>query len=160
MAGVTIYDDFLVKGGVSEHEAAMQRRAAKLLPAHVPRVLRYEKARRRMKMALVSGCTLAYMYGNDCRKIPAWVWAECRRLVRTLYEGGVVYPDITSYNFMIEPETGKIWIVDFEHCTTREPGPFAAAGGAAAAAPAPGEQWFVREFLSGDSGDVWNEDFA
>ena len=158
MADVTVCGGFLVKCGVTEHEAAMQRRAAKLLPEHVPRVLRYEKARRRMKMSLVGGCTLAYMYGNDCSEIPAWVWAECRRLVRTLYEGGVVYPDITSYNFMIEPETGKIWIVDFEHCTTREPGPFAAAGGDGARAP--GEQWFVREFLSGDSGDVWNEDFA
>jgi tRNA A-37 threonylcarbamoyl transferase component Bud32 len=154
MADVTVYDDFLVKGGVTEHEAAMQRRAAKLLPAHVPHVLRYEKARLRMKMSLVSGCTLAYMYGNDCRAIPAWVWGEVRRLVRTLYEGGVVYPDITSYNFMIDADE-KIWIIDFEHCTTREPGPFAAGG-----APAPGEQWFVREFLSGDSGDVWNEDFA
>jgi len=156
MVNVTIRDGCLVKGGVTEHEAAMQRRAAKLLPAHVPRVLRYEKARLRMKMSLVSGCTLAYMYGNDCRAIPAWVWGEVRRLVRTLYEGGVVYPDITSYNFMIDADE-KIWIIDFEHCTTREPGPFVAA---AAAAPAPGEQWFVREFLSGDSGDVWNEDFA
>jgi len=155
MAGVTICNGFVVKEGVTEHEAAMQRRAAKLLPANVPRVIRYEKARKRMTMHLVPGHTLIYMYGADCSAVPEWVWEEVRRLVMRLYENGIIYADITGYNFMIEPETDKIWMIDFEHCTTRPSGPFVYGE-----APVAGESWFVREFLSGDSGNVWNEDFA
>lgn len=155
MAGVKICNGFLVKEGVTEHEAEMQRRAVRLLPANVPRVVRYEKARKRMKMHLVKGETLVYMYGADGAAVPEWIWAEVRRLVMALYVKGIVYADITGYNFMIESESGNIWMLDFEHCTTRDPGPFVEGE-----PPAKGESWFVREFLSGDSGNVWNEDFA
>jgi hypothetical protein len=154
MAGVTICQGLFVKEGVFEHEAEMQRRAARLLPANVPRVVRYEKALKRMKMDLVRGETLIDMYGA-CADIPEWIWTEVRRLVMVLYEAGIVYSDVTGYNFMIEPESGKIWMIDFEHCTARAPGPFTDGD-----ERAEGESWFVREFLSGDSGNVWNEDFA
>ena len=157
MSGVTICKICrnVVKEGVTKHEAEMQRRAARLLPANVPRVVRYEKALKRMRMELVRGDTLADMFGDVADDIPEEIWTEVRRLVMVLYEAGIVYSDVTGYNFMIEPESGKIWMIDFEHCTARAPGPFTNGD-----ERAEGESWFVREFLSGDSGNVWNEDFA
>ena len=157
MSGVTVCKICrnVVKEGVIEHEAEMQRRAARLLPENVPRVVRYEKALERMKMELVRGETLAEWFGEHPSLIPEDIWTEVRRLVMVLYEAGIVYSDVTGYNFMIERESGKIWMIDFEHCTARAPGPFTDGDELAE-----GESWFVREFLSGDSGNVWNEDFA
>lgn len=144
-----------VKADVSAHEAYMQRRAAKLLPDHVPRVIAYYTKTHRMKMQRIVGDTIATIFGEAPGDTPPKIWDEIRRLVRTLYEGGIVHADITSFNFMIDAATETVWIIDFEHCTTRPPGPFADGD-----APAKDEHWFVREFLSGDSGNVWNEDFA
>lgn len=143
---------FLVKERVTEHEAEMQRRAVSLLPANVPGVVLYEKEHERMTMHFVHGETLADFYGAA---VPDWVWAEVRRLVMALYVEGIVYADITGYNFMIETDSDNIWMLDFEHCTTRDPGPFVEGEPTAM-----GESWFVREFLSGNSGNKWNEDFA
>ena len=38
---------------------------------------------------------------------------KIQKIVKTLYDNNIVYPDITGYNF-IEVD-GKVWIIDFEH---------------------------------------------
>lgn len=57
-----------------------------------------------MEMHLVRSETLVYMYGTDEAAVPEWVWAEVRRLVMALYVKGIVYADITGYNFMIDSD--------------------------------------------------------
>jgi len=135
-----------VKHGVEPHEVAMQQAARHILPGHVPDVLSYDAATKTLRMEAVDGMSLADFYGEDAAAVPPALWPAVRRLVAALLEGGLAYPDITGYNFMLDKATEQLYVIDFEH-----------ASPVAAAAEAPP---FVRDFASGAAGARWNPDFA
>ena len=66
-----------------------------------------------------------------------------RVIIQLLYDSGVVYPDITGYNFIESKRNDKtkLWIFDFEHAEVYPKKP----------------DEFVEEFLSGTNS--WNPDF-
>jgi RIO-like serine/threonine protein kinase len=86
---------------------------------------------------------LADMYGAADEKLPAKLWNEVRAIVKTLFDGGLYYYDITGYNF-IEDTGGKVWIVDFEHAK-------------AADSPDAKNHNYLLRFLTGKNG--WNKYF-
>jgi predicted Ser/Thr protein kinase len=98
-------------------------------------------------MDAIDGSCLADIYTDDPTKVPDFVWAEIHRILAVLFEReGIEYVDITSYNFMLENETQKVWIIDFGHAyytTTEDRKP---------------KNWFLREVLDGEKS--WNPDFA
>ena len=104
-----------------------------------------------VQMESVNGACLADIYTDDPKKVPDFVWAEIHRILAVLYEvEGIEYVDITSYNFMLETETNKVWIIDFGDAyysnvvkTEEERKPI---------------NWFLREVLDGEKS--WNPDFA
>ena len=55
------------------------------------------------------------LYGENFKDIPENVIKQIRDIVSYLNNIGVIYPDITGYNF-IEDKQSRVWIVDFEHC--------------------------------------------
>ena len=77
---------------------------------------------------------------NLQKKISKKIFNEIRDIVKNLYDNGVIYPDITGYNF-IEWDN-KIWIFDFGDAYFKE-------GNI--------DSLFVNKFILGHNG--WNPDF-
>lgn len=62
---------------------------------------------------------IADMYGDD---VPAYLFEEMQQIIRTLFEHGIYYPDITGYNF-IESSKG-VYLIDFGDASQTEIDPF------------------------------------
>ena len=94
-----------------------------------------------MIMERVNGNDLATIYGSGDGDTPNPVYERCRNIIITLRDEGIIYPDITSYNFMLDNDNddeNNLWIIDFGHA--RE------------------VSWFIGDFIDGNNG--WNPDMA
>ena len=157
----------LVKRNVSNNEFKIQKRVSEMQHPHIrtPRIFFYvrgpypipypisyrdeggisvagpflteEKRSNIMIMERVNGRDLATEYGSGDGDTPDDVYDRCRNIIITLHNEGIIYPDITSYNFMLDDEN-EVWIIDFGHA--RE------------------VSWFIRDFIDGHNG--WNPDMA
>ena len=103
-----------------------------------------------VQMDSVNGMCLADLYTDDPKKVPNWIWTEIHRILSVLFEcEGIEYIDITGYNFMLEEETKKVWIIDFGdayYSTTPQTDNKKPVN------------WFLREVLDGEKS--WNPDFT
>lgn len=146
-------DAAFVKRDVTVQEALLQSEAFDMLPNNVPRVLNYQLEGPNvgtLTMRAIQGDNLANLFGDDGADMTNALWYQVRRLLRVLYEGGVILPDITGYNFMLD--NGKVWVFDFGHAVRRVPGLIRDAD-------VETDNWFVRNFvLAGPNG--FNTDFA
>jgi hypothetical protein len=98
----------------------------------------------RLEMEKVAGKTLYEIYGDDARDIPNHVWEQIRYMVRELYyKEGIVYVDITPYNFMMDEEE-NVLIIDFGDAYYEQEGQI--------------RNWFHTEFLY-EFTNMWNPDF-
>lgn len=103
-----------------------------------------------VQMDEIKGSCLADIYTDDPKKVPDWIWAEIHRILAVLFEcEGIEYVDITSYNFMVEEETQKVWIIDFGDAYYSKVGQ---------TDDKKAINWFLREVLDGEKS--WNPDFA
>ena len=100
-----------------------------------------------VQMDKINGNCLADIYTDDPEMVPEKVWNDIHRILVVLFEcEGIEYIDITSYNFVLEKDSNKVWIIDFGHAqyTKKSDG-----------IP---ENWFLCEALDGSK--TWNPDFA
>ena len=81
----------------------------------IPKLYEYDKEQQKLKTQKINGMSVADFYGDNFENTPTNIIEQIRNIVTDLYNIGIVYPDITGYNF-IEDKNAKIWIVDFEHC--------------------------------------------
>jgi hypothetical protein len=159
----------LVKRNVSNNEFKIQKRVSEMQHPHIqtPRIISYvrgpypipypmsyrnegnisvagpflteEKRSNIMIMERVNGNDLATIYGSGDGDTPNPVYERCRNIIITLRDEGIIYPDITSYNFMLDTNPNpNLWIIDFGHA--RE------------------VSWFIGDFIDGNNG--WNPDMA
>lgn len=97
-----------------------------------------------LEMDKVPGKSLYEIYGDEPSNIPNNVWTQIRYIVRQLYyKEGIVYVDITPYNFMMD-EDENVLIIDFGDAYYEEEGQI--------------RNWFHQEFLD-DCINSWNPDF-
>ena len=74
------------------------------------------------EMEQVSGKSLYEIYGDEPSDIPNIVWNQIRHIVNELYDKeGIVYVDITPYNFMMDDDE-KVYIIDFGDAYYEQPG--------------------------------------
>jgi RIO-like serine/threonine protein kinase len=127
----------------SELEIELQNIASKY--GFAPRILTING--NEVTMEKINGPCLADLYTDNPAMIPDWIWNEIRRILRILLEReGIEYIDITSYNFIQDNDTNKIWIIDFGHAQytkVKEGNPI---------------NWFLQDILDGVKD--WNPDFA
>ena len=98
----------------------------------------------RLEMDKVSGKSLYELFGDEARDIPKNVWNQIRHIVRELYyKEGIVYVDITPYNFMMD-ENDDVFIIDFGDAYYEEEGQI--------------RNWFHEQFID-DCTNMWNPDF-
>jgi len=98
-------------------------------------------------MDRINGVCLADIFTDNPKTVPDWIWKEIHRILAVLFEcEGIEYIDITSYNFVLDIEYNKVWIIDFGHAYYTK-----SKEGVA-------ENWFLRDVLDGEKS--WNPDFA
>ena len=98
----------------------------------------------RLEMDKVSGKSLYELFGDEASKVPTNVWNQIRNIVRDLYyREGIVYVDITPYNFMMD-ENDDVFIIDFGDAYYEEEGQI--------------RNWFHEQFID-DCTNMWNPDF-
>ena len=84
---------------------------------NVPKVISYNQDTETMTTICVGTSNVSDFYGEDDDKVPDRIFEAVRVIIQLLYDSGVVYPDITGYNFIESKNKGntKLWIFDFEH---------------------------------------------
>mgnify|MGYP001446689733 CR=1 FL=1 len=132
-----------VKQNVSENEYILHREVFNLSKKYnclnVPKILEYKN--KIMTTVRIESLNVADLYGED--DVPVDVFNNIREIIQTLYDSGIIYPDITGYNFIETQCRGKskIWVFDFEHAEYMPNQP----------------NNFVEKFLSGEN--FWNPYF-
>jgi RIO-like serine/threonine protein kinase len=101
------YDEYLI--------AVLLQRTTQL---PIPEIYGYNSDTKTMRVKKMDHLSLADFYGINDVEFPKEIYECVRKIVQTLDNLGIDYPDITPYNF-IEDDNGEIWIVDFEHASMR-----------------------------------------
>jgi tRNA A-37 threonylcarbamoyl transferase component Bud32 len=109
----TYNDLYYIKHSVSLKEYEMHKYVQRLGIVNVPKILAYDRDTRIMLMERVNYMNVADYYGEKDADITPELFQKIQKIIKTLYDNNVVYPDITGYNFI--EYNGKIWIIDFEH---------------------------------------------
>lgn len=130
------------KKNVSFHEFMMHTYVQEQNFDFVPHWLSYDYETGTMLIQKIDQMNVADMYGSDFFSVPESIVKQMRKIIASLYDKNIVYPDITPYNF-IEDKEGKVWIIDFEHSFFK-------------GAPE-GDATFVEAFINGE--ESWNEAF-
>ena len=122
---------------------------AKQLGIPCPRIILYDSDTKQLQMEKINGSTIADMYGATESDIDESLWTKMRNIIKSLYFiSDIVYPDITGYNFIEDPITNKLYIIDFGHAYLKtninsQSEPY---------------EDFVLEFINGNN--LFNPDFA
>jgi tRNA A-37 threonylcarbamoyl transferase component Bud32 len=80
---------------------------------NIPKVYLFNETDNTLQMQKIPHMCLSDYYGEDWNDLPIEIQQNIKKIIKTLYLKGYIYPDITGYNF-IELDK-KIWIIDFEH---------------------------------------------
>ena len=101
------------KNNVSLNEYQLQEHVYNLNIVNVPKIINYDEDTKIMVMEKIENDNISNVYGELSDDITCEIFEEIRLIINKLYKNGIIYPDITGYNF-IEYDN-KIWIIDFEH---------------------------------------------
>lgn len=104
-----------IKENVSLREYKMYKYLQGMDLSFIPKLYRYDKSSQQLTTQRINGLSVSDYYGEDFELVPKKIISQIRNIIRYLYDIGVVYPDITGYNFIIDKKS-KIWLIDFEHC--------------------------------------------
>jgi RIO-like serine/threonine protein kinase len=104
------------KPNVTLHEYKMYKYLDNLEFKYIPKLYDYNKDTKVLKTQKIYGMTIADLYGENWNNIPKLITKQIRDIITRFYTMGIVYPDITGYNFIQDNKTSRIWVVDFEHC--------------------------------------------
>tara|TARA_B100001093_G_C26568381_1_gene901801 strand:+ start:37 stop:501 length:465 start_codon:yes stop_codon:yes gene_type:complete len=105
-----------IKNGVKKEEYILQKLA---YDNNIPTVKPIKWENNILTMEKIDGLSVNDMYGDteDGLKtiIEKGIMEKIRKIVKDLRDIGIIYPDITGYNFMIDNNTEKIYVIDFGH---------------------------------------------
>jgi tRNA A-37 threonylcarbamoyl transferase component Bud32 len=119
-------ENIFSKPNVSEYEYQMQLYIYNLHILNVPEPISYDKTTKIFKMKKINGMSLSDYYGEKSIDIDSNIFKSIREIIQTLFDVGIIYPDITGYNFIAEYDdqneiSEKLWIIDFEHARFYDP---------------------------------------
>ena len=104
-----------IKKHVEPEEYSLHDFIYKLGIVNTPRIVRYNENNKRLVLEDVGNDNIANIYGENPEDIPQEIFDAIREIILKLYQYGILYPDITGYNFIEHKGSGKIYIIDFEH---------------------------------------------
>jgi tRNA A-37 threonylcarbamoyl transferase component Bud32 len=140
--------DTFLKHNVLFHEFTMYNYVDKIKFSFLPKLLSYNSKLKQMKMQRIHGDNLSDQFGEKFDDVPKCYIQDVRSIVSELYNHGIVYPDITGYNFILETgKEGLVWVIDFEHAFFR------------GYHEGQKQEAFVQRFIDGKE-NQWNPNFA
>ena len=112
-----------------------------------PRILQVDGET--VTMETVDGKTLSELFTDNSKLVPDWVWQQIYTMLAILFEReGIEYVDISAYNFMVNMNLSKVYMIDFGHATYTKQNKGQAP-----------RNWFLKAFLDEEIQD-YNPDFA
>jgi len=115
MSSSTTTNHLFLKENVALREYKMYKYLHNMNLPFIPKLYRYDKNSLQLTTQRIIGSSVADYYGEDYKLVPKKIISQIRDIIRYLYNIGIVYPDITGYNFIVDKKS-KVWIIDFEHC--------------------------------------------
>lgn len=103
------------KFDVDESEYLMYKRIQNLNIVNIPKLIWYDNTLKIMTTELIESLNIADQYTDDAELVPDNIYQSIVNTIQILYNNGIVFPDITGYNFIYHD--AKLWIIDFEHAT-------------------------------------------
>jgi len=105
-------DIYFIKQNVS-HNEYWQHNYSYIMcnQINIPKIIDYTMGK--LKMSKIHNMCIADMYGEDWSDIPLHIKVNIHFIISELYKNGIIYPDITGYNFI--EFNKKVWVVDFGH---------------------------------------------
>jgi len=118
--------EIFTKQNVSKHEYDMHLYIYNLNILNVPKPISYDANNKVFQIEKINGMSISDYYGEKSSDIDSNIFKSIREIIKVLYDVGIIYPDITGYNFIMEYDnlnniTNKIWIIDFEHAKFYDP---------------------------------------
>lgn len=104
----------VTKDNVSPREYRMYKYLDNMNLPCVPKLYHYDKDNQLLTTQKINGLSVADTYGESFDKVPQAIMNQIRYIIRDLYAIGIVYPNITGYNFIID-KISKIWLVNFKY---------------------------------------------
>lgn len=135
-------DNVFIKKNVNYNEFALAVLADKALKVKTPRIISYNEGNETLVMSKLNYSNVADYFGDEDEKTPDYIYAKIRKIVKKLYDSGIMYPDITGYNFLID-KNENISIIDFGHAYVKSPDD--------------PDDPFVFEFINGKN--AWNPNY-
>jgi tRNA A-37 threonylcarbamoyl transferase component Bud32 len=108
-------NEYYVKENVSLKEYQIHQHVYDLNIVNIPKIISYNEKTKQMTMIKVGKMNVADFYGELAEYISDELFYRIRQIIQTLYDNGILYVDITGYNFIEDKD--KLWIIDFEHAT-------------------------------------------
>lgn len=112
---IPVLNSLFIKDNVSQREYKMYKYLHNMELSFIPKLYKYNKNSQQLTTQRIIGQSVSDFYGEDFELAPQKIILQIRDIIRQLYNIGIVYPDITGYNFIVDKES-KVWIIDFEHC--------------------------------------------
>ena len=134
-------DYFYLKENVFSREYRMYKYLDNLNFTFIPKLYDYDKEKKILKTQRINGMSVSDLYGEKFANVPKNIIKKIRNIIRTLHKIGIIYPDITGYNFI--EKNKKIYIIDFGDAQYKKKDKEL--------------NWFLSYFLAGHNG--WNPDF-
>ena len=129
------------KKNVEFHEYALHLFVYNLNIIPVPRIIRYNQQTKILTLDDVGNDNVSNNYGETANCVPEYIFDKIRYNILQLYQNGILYPDITGYNFIEHKNNGKVYTLDFEHASYMSND----------------DNTFVEQFLDGLN--EWNPEF-
>ena len=107
-----------VKQNVKKHEYDMHKYVYDLKIVNIPEIINYDIEKQVLTLVKINNMNVSDMYGEKISQVPKSLVKEIQKIIKTLHDNNVEYPDITGYNF-IEMDD-MVWIIDFEHSSIIE----------------------------------------
>lgn len=111
---VTMNAYSVIKDNVLPREYRMYKYLDNMNWPCVPKLYGYDKDNQFLTTQKINGLSVADTYGESFDKVPPLIVNQIRDIVRKLYAVGIVYPNITGYNFIID-RMSRVWVVNFKH---------------------------------------------
>ena len=66
----------------------------------IPKLFDYDKNTCTLRTLKINGISISDYYGEAFEEIPEHIINKIRDIIKQLYDIGIIYPDITGYNFI------------------------------------------------------------
>ena len=135
-------NEVFIKTNVLYNEFSLAIFVSKGLGIKSPKIISYNEGTEVLVMEKKPFSNVADFYGEEDNMTPEFIFKRIRKIIKKLYDSGIIYPDITGYNFLID-NNKEIWIIDF--------------GNAYVKSPDEPDDHFVFEFINGKNS--WNPEY-